>query len=537
MAIGPELASGRAKHPPHRTKLPAAPRVLADITDADGKPVPCKVQFIGVAGTENPFFFDDTGEHAVRNLYYSHNGRFAQEIPPGTYDVLISRGPEYDMEKQRIEAKPGEDVSLRATLTRVVQSPGWVSADFHSHSTPSGDTAASQLGRVLNHLCEHIEFAPCTEHNRLDTYVPHLKALGVEHLMGTCTGIELTNLPFTVNHQNAFPLIMKPRTQDNGAPEEDEDPELQIKRLALWDNNSDKLVQQNHPDIGELFFDRDGDGQPDGGFKGMFAYQDVIEVQPIYEVLNLDPLRYVVDKPTKAKTTHQSNNTVFNWLQLLNQGRRLPGVVNSDAHYNFHGSGFIRNYVKCETDDPSQIDPLDIVHAAEQGHIIMTNGPFLEVALYDSDAGAARVGGKRRTAIPGDEIALPGGFGTLHVRVQCPNWFDIDRVQVLRNGRKDEKLNWTRSANQAAFLNGVVKFERRIPIEFKTDTHLIVVAAGENSQIGPVMGPEHGKMQPTAISNPIFVDADGGGFKANGDTLGHPLPVKQHKPRQENQDR
>lgn len=29
-------------------------------------------------------------------------------------------------------------------------------------------------------------------------------------------------------------------------------------------------------------------------------------------------------------------------------------------------------------------------------------------------------------------------------------------------------------------------------------------------------------------NNPLFVDADG--FKANGDTLGHPLPVKQQKP-------
>ena len=123
----------------------------------------------------------------------------------------------------------------------------------------------------------------------------------------------------------------------------------------------------------------------------------------------------------------------------------------------------------------------------------------------------------------------PGGFGTLHVRVQCPNWFDIDRVQVLLNGRKDEKLNWTRSANRDAFSNDVVKFDRKIPIEFKSDTHVIVVAAGENSVLGPVMGPEHGKRHPTAISNPIFVDADGGGFKPNGDTLGHPLPVKGGK--------
>jgi hypothetical protein len=513
-------------------QLASPPRVAAEISDSSGGPIPCKVQFIGVEGTADPDFFNDTGEHAVRNLVYSHNGRFLQPIPPGTYDVLISYGPEYDVEKARIVAKPGENSALHATLRRVVQSPGWVSADFHSHSSPSGDNTSSQLGRVLNLLCEHVEFAPCTEHNRLDTYVPHLKALGVEHRMGTCTGIELTNNPGTINHQNAFPLVMKPRTQNNGGPEADVDPEVQIKRLALWDDSSDKLVQTNHPDMGEMFYDKDGDGVPDGGFKGMFAYQDVIEVHPIHDVLNFNPFRTntVEDRTTKVKTTYQYNSSIFNWMQLINQGKRLPGVVNTDAHYNFHGSGYIRNYVKCETDDPARIDPMDIVHSSEKGHIILTNGPYLEVSLYDADAGAATGGPERRKAIPGDDIALPGGFGTLHVRVQCPNWFDIDRVQVLRNGRPDKSLNWTRAANPEAFSREVVKFDRKVPIEFRSDTQLIVIAGGEHSEIGPVMGPQFGKYKPTAISNPIFVDADGGGFKANGDTLGYPLPVKQQKP-------
>ena len=39
------------------------------------------------------------------------------------------------------------------------------------------------------------------------------------------------------------------------------------------------------------------------------------------------------------------------------------------------------------------------------------------------------------------------------------------------------------------------------------------------------MGPEHADDRPVAVSNPIFVDVDGGGFKPNGDPLGE-LPVK-----------
>ena len=58
--------------------------------------------------------------------------------------------------------------------------------------------------------------------------------MGVEHLMATCSGIELTGLPLPLNHQNAFPLIFKPHLQDGGGPTNDEDPETQIERLALW---------------------------------------------------------------------------------------------------------------------------------------------------------------------------------------------------------------------------------------------------------------------------------------------------------------
>ncbi len=45
--------------------------------------------------------------------------------------------------------------------------------------------------------------------------------------------------------------------------------------------------------------------------------------------------------------------------------------------------------------------------------------------------------------------------------------------------------------------------------------------------LGPVRGPDRAKDMPVAVSNPIYVDVDGGGFKANGDTLGAPLPVKR----------
>lgn len=489
-------------------EMPAAATVVARITDAEGKPTPCKVQFIGRDGTGTPDFGPDSGEHAVKNVYYSHDGRFSRNLEPGSYDVIVSYGPEHDAVFTKLDAKRGQETALEAKLVRSVKTDGWISSDFHSHSSPSGDNTASQLGRVLNLLCEQIDFAPCTEHNRLSTYDPHLKHLGAERRMATCVGMELTGRPLPLNHQNAFPLVLRPFTQDNGGPTTDDDPETQIERLALWDGGTDKLVQVNHPDMGWMFHDRNGDGALDTGFAAMRGKMDVVEVHPLHTIFS---------KPTTQVGGKTHNNTVVNWLQLLNQGVRIPGVVNTDAHYNFHGSGFLRNYLRSPTDDPAEIQTLDVVHAAERGNVVMTNGPFLEVELRAGENAEV-------AAIPGNDLSAPGGEAKLKVRVQCPNWFDVDRVQVFLNGQPAESLNFTRESSSAGFLDGVLKFEKEIPLHLERDAHVVVAAIGEQSKLGPVMGP-HAKDKPVAVSNPIFVDVDGGGFKANGDTLGK-LPVK-----------
>ena len=77
----------------------------------------------------------------------------------------------------------------------------------------------------------------------------------------------------------------------------------------------------------------------------------------------------------------------------------------------------------------------------------------------------------------------------------------------------------------AHFSDATVKFDLDVPLRLERDTHVIVVAIGEQSRLGLVMGPEHAADRPVAVSNPIFVDVDGGGFKPNGDSLGE-LPVK-----------
>jgi hypothetical protein len=328
--------------------------------------------------------------------------------------------------------------------------------------------------------------------------------------------MELTGNPLPINHQNAFPLLHTPHTQDGGGPVTDTNPITQVERLAFWDNMSDKLVQMNHPNLPQILGDRDEDGKLDAGFERMFGFVDVIEVHPPQGIFQ---------PPQKQADGKLERNPVFHWMQMLNLGYRVPGVINTDSHYNYHESGFYRNFIKSSTDDPAKINVMELVHNAEAGQVVVSTGPFLSVIARSSSAAD-----EKNTAIPGGSLAVPDGRIELHVRVQCPNWFDINRVQVFLNGRAASDLNFTRRTTPTRFGDEVVKYDAQIPVTLKGDTHVVVATIGEGLQLGPVLGPQYGKLPPVAVANPIFVDVDGSGFKPNGDLLDVGLPVDSSRP-------
>ena len=267
---------------PLEVELPAPGYVVAAITDERGDTIPCKVQFRGRGDTPSPNFGPDSAIHGVRNLYYTADGKFRVAIAPGEYDVIISHGPEFDAVFDTLKVTRGKETPLAAKLQRVVDTRGWLSADFHSHSTPSGDNTASQRGPRAQPAGRTHRVRPLHRAQPHDGLRPApASTSGAQKRMLTCPGMELTGRPLPINHQNAFPLVHRPRTQDGGGPLPDADPVVQIERLAMWDGGSEKLVQINHPNIPQMVGDRDTNGSPDGGFEKMFSFMDVIEVHPL----------------------------------------------------------------------------------------------------------------------------------------------------------------------------------------------------------------------------------------------------------------
>ncbi len=506
--------------------------VKMEIRDERGDFSPGKVQFIGVDGTPTPNFGTDYRAHGGDHQYQTHDGSVRQQVPPGKYLLRVTRGPEFDLEEKTIEVAKGQTVDVSVTLKRTVDTTGWVGTDYHAHSTPSGDNYCSTTDRLINFAAEHIEFAPTTEHNRIYDWAPLIERLGLGSHLKTVPGIELTG---SGQHLNAFPLTEDRFAQNGGAPLWNYDPRINAIMLRNWGTpttqeggsrydteanarnkvpyfggGSDRWVQANHPIVGNVFFDRDGDREVDGGFVGFEELVDAAEVWST-EILNLNPT-YQTKGVAGGGNKGQQNRT-FGWLQMLNQGRRVWCVAVSDAHRVFgNGVGGWRTYVPSSADEPARIDPVEVIANSKAGRMMITNGPFLKVTTGDG--------------LPIGSTVISEGHIDLKIQVQTPNWMDVDRVQVLVNGRQPKEYNFTKQANPSMFKTGVVRFDETVRVRLARDAHLIVVAVGENSDLEKGWGRNpYGNMHPIAYTNPIFVDTDRNGFQASGDTLGHPLMV------------
>ncbi|MDG2124567.1 MAG: CehA/McbA family metallohydrolase, partial [Verrucomicrobiales bacterium] len=494
-------------------KLGARSSVSFAVKGEDGKGMPCKVQFIGIDGTAAPDLGPNNRAHGCVDQWHSGEGEFEVALAPGKYRVVVTRGVEYSHLSEEIELGAGQSVAVGGVLKRMIDTSGWVSTDYHNHSTPSGDNTCGTNDRIINLVAEHIEFAPTTEHNRLYDWAPHIEALGLGGLIATVPGMELTG---SKQHQNMFPLKPERWRQDGGAPVWEPDPRVNALQLREFQGGDpDRWVHLNHPSMERDFFDRDGDGKVDGGYALFPAMIDGLETENYVTKFNkgegilsgapyrvLDPL----EKGSRVRMIRE-----FIWLQLLNQGVRVWAIAVADAHTVYgNGVGGWRTYVPSSTDAPAEIDWRELSQNSKKGQMVLTTGPFMEV-----EAGNG--------VLPGGEMVVEEKKVELNVRVQCTDWVDIDRVQVLVNGRQREDLNFTRETHPDWFADGVVKFDRRIPVRLEGDSHLIVVALGEGHDLKTGYGTSpQAEMWPCAYHNPIFVDVGGDGFEANGDTLGFP---------------
>lgn len=475
-------------------------KIKITVSGPDGKTMPVKVELRGKTGTRDPFLGPFKRANGAGNCYYSNSREFEIPVPPGTYEVAFSHGPEYDVVLKTITLQRGGTAIAEVQMKQAYTTPNWIVADMHSHTTGSGDSNAETGGRVINLAASGIEFAPATEHNRISTFTGVIEQLGLQKFIASSPGVELSGRPGPgdINHQNGFPVKIQDDKRGYGAPKTDKDPYVQMKRLYDYDNGKFKFMQHNHPNIGKLYFDKNQDGVVDEGFG----------TAPITHALEING--GVTDFP-KMLNGERTRSRILPWLQMLNLGYRIYGTANSDAHVVGHGSGSVFSYIYTANDSPEKVDDVEIARQVKDGHVVISNGPFMDV----------RIDG----ALPGSEIKAVNGKVNVKINVFNSNWCPVNTVQIVVNGRADQSLKFTKEQNPELFRQGANVFEKEIPVSLTTDAHLIVIAFGKGETVGKVQGSSMRNAVPIVMSNPVFVDIDGNGFTANKDLLDNPMPT------------
>jgi hypothetical protein len=450
------------------------------IDDGTGQRTPGKLTLVGVKGTHDPKLShgdigrEDEGALAAYNRVFSLTGVGVVAVPTGTYDITASRGPEWTIATQRVTLKR-EGAELHAHLRHVVDTPHWVSGDFHVHAAPSPDSRVPMRDRVYEFVADGVDMIVSTDHNVVSNYQPVIADLHAEKLLASATGDEITTGSW--GHFGAFPLPHSMELEGHGA--------IPVRKRTPVDifgdvreRAPDAVIDIHHPrleaDIGYFILGKFDDQKDEAGRKG-FSYDfDAIEVLNGYQDTN----RKTIDRVMR------------DWFALLDRGHLVTATGNSDTHHlTYNLGGYPRNYVLVDNDDPGTVTAQDVARAVKAHHSFLTTGPV--VAFKVGSVGI------------GDLAPAPQGKATADITVRAAPWVSVSRVMLYVAGH--EVKRWDVAAGEQ-----LERFHTTYDLTIPNDTYAVVRVEGD-TPLAPVVGGRDVSVTPFALTNPIFLDANANG--------------------------
>lgn len=444
-----------------------------NITDTTGQPIP----------TQLSFWQGDT----LVQRHYLKSGTGSVAVPPGDYDVGISRGFEYAIVEMPLSISSNGATELTASLEHIVDTAGYMSFDAHVHSAPSPDSEVSPEDRIITAASTGLEVVVSTDHEIVTDLSPAVQNTQLTPWVATVIGQEVTaTLP---NHTIAYPLPTRPEIP-RGDP---------IRWYGL--------------DIAQVFAAEKARGAQIRTFAHpRSSYLNHIQWDRIAGAPAANPLAdlalpndgAVWSWDFEAMEYQNGSSEVFqsglfeDWMSFLNHGHRITATGASDVH-GLEIPGTPRTYFRSPTDRPEAFDEQELVSAVKNNQAIVSNGAFATAKANNS-------------ASIGDIITDTDGSVALEVKVQAIPKVDIDHIRIYVNC--DEVL----SAASSNPLNSATKLHDTYQIAVPQDKDSYIVILGFGTQNMPRDLPQYNpEGTPRVTTNPIFIDANGNGkFDAPG---------------------
>jgi len=531
--------------------LPQKGTIRVTATDADSNTaLPVRVQVIDENAYQPPANF---GEPIVPrddrlHVVFPTDGQAVLSAPAGMYQVVVSRGYEYDIvgddDDPLVEVGAGRETAVDAKLTRVVDSMGVMCGDFHIHTHRSPDAPDSPEFKLMAAAGDGVELPVRTDHEFVAAFEPVVASLGLEAWMYGFSALELTSSSF--GHFGVFPLAPDPTLPNDGAiPWNGIDESGAVDIFEPIPVIEDARSRPGAPEvimfhprpkpgtaggfgelIGENYFTGWNDPFTNTGGVQYNSATDMIERQ------NIDPATWwdldfkVVEVFNDSSFAENKQNdgriypgdpmdedaseamgTVDDWFGLLNSDDRPDGVFavgSSDSHIIMDGSpvGYPRTCVFVGTDDPQMLradtdPPQTMKNLIRDGRSVINGGIYIRPTSP----------GVR----PGDTITGPGPY-PIDVEVQAPLW--VGNVELVEMWVSTDKVITSieiATGSDPEIDNGSVsRFSESVEVPPGADW-VVFHARGdynpaiEDSDDQPqTLDPVHPGRLPFGVTNPIF---------------------------------
>ncbi len=496
--------------------VPATGFVRVDVTDGvSAQPLSAKVSVVGFEASPDPGITENAVLASVSGNLFGYDAREKVSIyglprvqfagpsgstsvfalQPGNYQLVVSHGPEYSVFKQNITVSPGTASTpqvVAASVVRVVDTTGFVSADHHVHLINSPDSVVSKDERIITMLAEGVDYFVASDHDFKTDLTADVAALGASSLIKTAVSNEITY--FDSGHFGSYPLDLVPGSVTGGAVDwgrsgvapglgypSDGSYDLSVSEMAQAAKappHNGIVVQANHFNDGTLgYFRTSGidttvappqSSTPPGNLRQNPAltnlYSDDLTALEMWITNN---------RSQNALSLGENLGDYINMLNRFDSTHPLlrKGIVcDSDTHSTtIVQAGGPRNMLASATDNPALVDPDALAVAVNDGRNVCTNGPFVRVSV-EGDASAVA------SHDLADPLIVPATLGsaTVHVDVQSPTWAEYNRIEIYVNN------NPSCTTTSPNYVGGVKKVCTATPNFVLTPTVSTVPVNGDN---------------------------------------------------------
>lgn len=483
-----------------------AVEVAVDIIDDDGSPT--TGQFV-IRDSQNRIYPSRSRRLApdlfFHDQVYRHSGESIM-LPPGTYDVTYTRGPEYRVQQRKIHVPDARSHKETFRLKRWIKLTdyGWYSGDHHVHAagcahyespaegvTPM-DMMRHILGEDLNVGCV-LSWGPCWYHQK-QFFEGQVHKLSTPHYLMRYD-IEVSGFPSS--HAGHLCLL---RLAEDDYPG--------TERIEQWPSWDLPVLKWGKDQGGVVGFSHSGWGLKVAGDK-----------LPTYEMPPFDGIgsnEYIVDVTHDVCDFISAVDTpsvweLNIWYHTLNCGYtcRISGETDFPCIYG-ERVGLGRAYVKPDPKKPFDYDTW--VYALRDGRSYCCDGLSHLIDFEINGLGVGEPGADNRPSVLAAKSGEP-----LAVSVKAAALLGKEPNEQIRGTPLDQKPYW--HVERAR-----IDKTRKIPVELIVNGESVerqeVEADGEVVDLKFNYTPKMScwvalRVFPSSHTNPIFVEVEGKPIRAS----------------------